>query len=143
MGGAVFPPCYLPGAKLWWGSATSDTTGDAQRAQTNLMRTEAETELCLSISCRGTGWRWSAAGTGALGAADLGVEKALLEEVAINPTVELPERTQDWEIGSWRAQTEACAPGPRRKESDPTGACPGLACGCRESPARLLQGWGH
>ena len=20
MGGAVFPPCYLPGAKLWWAS---------------------------------------------------------------------------------------------------------------------------
>ena len=21
MGGAVFPPCYLPGAKLWWGAS--------------------------------------------------------------------------------------------------------------------------
>ena len=78
--------------------------------------TETETELCLSISCGRKGQQWTATGTGALGAADLGVEKALLEEVAINPTVELPERTQDWEIGSWRAQTEACAPGPRRKE---------------------------
>ena len=40
----------------------------------------------------------------------------LLEEVAINPTIKLPELTQGWEIDSWRAQTEPCAPGPRRKE---------------------------
>ena len=30
----------------------------------------------------------------------LGYGKALLEEVAINPTTELPELTQDWEIDS-------------------------------------------
>ena len=35
---------------------------------------------------------------------------------AINPTIELPELTQDWEIDSWRAQTEPYAPGCRRKE---------------------------
>ena len=29
-----------------------------------------------------------------------------MEEVAINPIIELPELTQDWEIDSWRAQTE-------------------------------------
>ena len=29
--------------------------------------TETETELCLSVSCGGTGRQWSAAGTGALG----------------------------------------------------------------------------
>ena len=29
--------------------------------------TETETELCLSISCGGVGWQWSAAGTGVLG----------------------------------------------------------------------------
>ena len=51
-----------------------------------------------------------------LGAADLGVVQALLEEVAINPTIELPELTQGWEIDSWGAQTAPCAPGPRRKE---------------------------
>ena len=44
----------------------------------------------------------------ALGAADLGMAQALLEEVAINPTIELPELTQDQEIDSWRAQTEPC-----------------------------------
>ena len=39
-----------------------------------------------------------------------------LKEVTINPTLELPELIQGWEIDSWRAQTEPCAPGPRRKE---------------------------
>ena len=53
--------------------------------------TETETELCLSISCGGAGQQWTAAGAGALGAADLGVAQALLEEVTINPTIELPE----------------------------------------------------
>ena len=78
--------------------------------------TETETELCLSISCGGTGQRWPATGTVALGAANAGTTLALLEKVAINPTLELPELTQDWEIDSWRAQTETCAPGPSRKE---------------------------
>ena len=53
--------------------------------------TETETELCLSISCGGTGQQWTATETGALGAADLGTVSALLEEVTINPTIELPE----------------------------------------------------
>ena len=52
--------------------------------------TETETELCLSISCGGMGQQWSAAGTGALG---VGMAEVLLEEVAINPTIELSELT--------------------------------------------------
>ena len=51
--------------------------------------TETETELCLSISCGGTGQQWTATGTGALDAADLGMAEALLEEVALNLTTEL------------------------------------------------------
>ena len=39
---------------------------------------------------------------GALGAADLGIAYALLEEVTINPTIEPPELTQDWGKDSWR-----------------------------------------
>ena len=43
-----------------------------------------------------------------------------MEEVAINPTIELPELTQDWEIVLWRAQEgtnrNLCAPGLRIKE---------------------------
>ena len=83
--------------------------------------TETETELCLSISCGGTAQQSTAAGAGALGAADLGMIYALLEEVAINPTIELPELTQDWEIDSWRAQTEPCAHQDLgERSSDPT-----------------------
>ena len=43
-------------------------------------------------SCEGSGQRWPA--TGALGAADLGMACALLEEVAINPTIDAPELTE-------------------------------------------------
>ena len=55
--------------------------------------TEIEPELCLSVCCRGTGQQWTAAGAGALGAVDLGMAKALLEEVTINSTIELTEVT--------------------------------------------------
>ena len=60
--------------------------------------------------------QWTAAGSGALGVVDLGMAKALLEEVAINPTIEPPELTQAWATDSWRTQAEPGAPGPRRKE---------------------------
>ena len=56
----------------------------------------------------------------------------LLEEVAINPTIELPELTQDWEIDSWRAQQNLVHQDPGERGSDPTGVCPRLACGCLE-----------
>ena len=52
---------------------------DTRIAQTNLCTpgpsdpTETEPELCLSISCGGTGQQWTAAGAGALGAVDLGM----------------------------------------------------------------------
>ena len=35
--------------------------------------TESETELCLSVSCACTSQQWTATGTGALGAADMGM----------------------------------------------------------------------
>ena len=62
--------------------------------------TETVPELCLSVSCEGMGQQWTAAEAGALGVADLGMPYALLEEVAINPTIELPEHTQDWKTDS-------------------------------------------
>ena len=71
--------------------------------------TETETELCLSVSCGGTCQQWTAARAGALGAADMGTAKALLEEVTINPTIEPSGLIRDWEIDSWRTQTEPCA----------------------------------
>ena len=54
-------------------------------------------------------------GAEALAAADLGVAETLLEEVVINPTMELPELTQDWEIDFWRAQTETWLAGSQEK----------------------------
>ena len=51
-----------------------------------------------------------------------------MEEVAINPTIELLEVTQDWERDSWRAQPNLVHEDPGEKSSDPIGACPGLAC---------------
>ena len=56
---------------------------DAQRAQTNLVPlgprdpTETEAELCLSVSCRGTGQQWTAAGAAALATVDLAMASAL------------------------------------------------------------------
>ena len=66
----------------------------------------------------------------------------LLKEVAINPTIELPELTQDWEIDSWRAQQNLVHQDPGQRNSDPTGDCPGLACGCPGiSGEGVGQGW--
>ena len=70
----------------------------------------------------------------------------LLEEVAINPTIELPELTQDWEIDSWRAQQNLVHQDQGGRNSDPTGDLP---AGVQESLVNvwvsgdLLQGWGH
>ena len=39
------------------------------------------------------------------------------EEVTINPTIEPPELTQDWENRLWEGTNRTlCAPRPRRKE---------------------------
>ena len=78
--------------------------------------TETEPE-CLSVSCGDVGQQWTAAGTGALGAVDLGMAQALLEEVAINPTIEPPELTQDWGNRLLEGTNKTLyAPGPRRKD---------------------------
>ena len=95
---------------------------EAQRAQTLCVPgprdpTEMEAELCLSVSRGHTGQQWTAAITGALGAADLGMAKALLEEVAINPTIEPPELTRDWRNRLLEGTNRSlCTPGHRRRE---------------------------
>ena len=111
--------------------------------------TETEPELCLSVSCGG-GQQWTAAGTGALGAADLGMAYVLLEEVAINPTVELPELTQEWEVDSGRAQRNlVCTRTQEKGAVTPQETDPDLPMSVQESLAEtwigggLLQGWGH
>ena len=56
-----YPPEMLRGLKqTLWAPGPRDPT-------------ETETELCLSVSCEGTGQQWLAEETGALGAAELGV----------------------------------------------------------------------
>ena len=51
--------------------------------------------------------------------------------LAFNPTIELPELTQDWEIDSWRAQTQPCVnQNPGERSSDPTRDWPRLAPEC-------------
>ena len=63
------------------------------------------------------GQQWTAAGAGALGAVDLCVPLGLLEEVAINPTIEPPELTQDGGNRLLEGMNKTlCAPGPWRKE---------------------------
>ena len=62
------------------------------------------------------GQQWTSAGAGALSAADLDMAQALLEEVTINPTIELPEITQGWGNRLLEGTSRTlCAPGPRRK----------------------------
>ena len=52
-----------------------------------------------------------------LGAVDLGMAQALLEEVSLKPTMELPDFTEDWgNRFSEGTNKSLCAPGPGRKE---------------------------
>ena len=46
--------------------------------------TETEPELCLSVSCKGTGQQGAVPWAGALGGVDLDMVEVLLEEVTIN-----------------------------------------------------------
>ena len=110
---------------------------DTQRAQTNLVHTRTQGPLrdWDSTVFEHLLWRYGSAGNchrdRGSGCSRLGYDISPLGEVAFNPTTELPELTQDWEIDSWRAQTEPCAPGPRRKEQRPhkrlTQTCPGVS----------------
>ena len=62
-----------------------------------------------------------------------------MEEVAVNPTIELPELTWDWEIDSCRAQQSLVHLDPGERNSDPTGDLP---VGVRESPLKAWVGDG-
>ena len=64
-----------------------------------------------------------------------------MEEVAVNPTIELPELTQDWETDSWSAQQKIVHQDPGERSSDPTGDCPRHACGCPGVSGRGVGQW--
>ena len=116
------------------GKMSSDPTGDCPRLACG----------CPGVSDVGMGWWWPAAGLGARTVAVHSWDP--LREVTINPTTELPEYTQDWEIVSLRAQQNLMHQDPGEGNSDPTGDLP---VGVQESPVKawvgggLLQGWGH
>ena len=64
--------------------------------------------------------QWPAAGAGALGAADLGMAYALLEEVAVSPTIDMSELTQYWgNILLEGTNKTLYIPGPRIREQWP------------------------
>ena len=102
---------------------------------------------CLLCSCRTA---LACTGAGALGAVDSGMAEALLEEVAINSTVEPPGLTQDGEIDSWREQQNlVCTRTQEKAAVTPQETDPDLPVSVQESPVEAwvsggpLQGWGH
>ena len=126
-------------------------TRDTQRDKTNLVctRTQGPHRLrqnCLIISCGGTGWQWSAAGTGPLG---VGMAQVLLEEVTINPITELPELTEDWEWTLGGHNRTLCTRTQEKGIVTPQETVPDLPVCVRDSLVKvwvcggLLQGWGH
>ena len=73
-----------------------------------------------------------------------------MEEVTVNPTIELPELSQDWEIDSWRAQQNlVCTRTQEKGALAPQETDPDLPGSVQESPSEvragsgLMQGWGH
>ena len=90
---------------------------------------KTEPELCMSVSCKGTGQQWTATGAGALGAADLGVAYVLLEEAAINPTREPLSRRTYTGLGKQTPVSRAHQD-PGERSSDPNEDQPRLACEC-------------
>ena len=73
-----------------------------------------------------------------------------MEEVAINPTIELPELTQDSENRLLEDTNKTlCTLGPRRRAVTPQETDPDFPVSVEESLVEawvsggLLQGWGH
>ena len=67
--------------------------------------------------------------------------EVFLEKVTINPTVELPELTWDWEMDSRRGRQNPVHQGPDKRSSDHTGDFPGLACVCLRVSGGGMGSW--
>ena len=66
------------------------------------------------------GQQWPAVWAGTLGAVDLGMAYALLDEVTINSPESCQNLQRTRETDSWRAQTEPCIhQDPGERSSDP------------------------
>ena len=93
--------------------------------------------------------QWTAAGAGALGAADLGMAQALLTEVTINPTTELPELTGQGNRILEGPNKTLCARSQKKGETTPQEMDTDLPMSVQEYPAEawvsggLLQDEGH
>ena len=82
---------------------------------------ETEPKLCLSVSCRGMGQQWTAAGAGALGAVDLLWHKPTWRRSPLIPPQSRQNLHRTRETDSWRAQTKAWVhQDPGERSSDPT-----------------------
>ena len=105
--------------------------------------TETEPELCLSVSCGGTGQQWPAAGEGLWLQQTLVWHKPLFEEVTLTPPHSHQNLHWTGETNSWRAQTKPCAhQDPGESSSDPTRDWPRLSCECPEVSRRGMgQQW--
>ena len=72
-----------------------------------------------------------------------------MEEVAINPTTELRELTQDWETDLEDTDRNLCTRTQEKGAVTPQETDPDLPVSVQKSPAEvwvsagLLQGWGH
>ena len=73
-----------------------------------------------------------------------------MEEVAINPTIELPELTQDWkQTLGWHKQNLRCTKTQEKGAVTPQETDPDLPMSVQASleeawvSGGLLQGWGH
>ena len=79
-----------------------------------------------------------------------GYGTAFLEEVTINPTIEVPELTQDWRNRLLEGTNRnLCTRTQEKGAVTPQETDPDLAMSVRESPTQayvcrgLQQGWGH
>ena len=105
--------CWIPPKK----DIPHPRTKEKSQQERSKDPTETGPELCLSVSCGGNSQQWTAAGPGALGAADIGMAQALFEEVNINPTIEPPELTQYWGNRQLEGKNKILyTQGPRRRE---------------------------
>ena len=107
--------------------------------------TKTKTELSEHLL-----WRYGSAGAGALGAADLGTAQVLLEEVAINPTIEPPNFTGlRKQILGGHKQNLVCTRTQEKGAVTPQETDPDLPVNVQEPRVEvwvgggLLQGWGH
>ena len=109
--------------------------------------TETVTEMCLSVCCGGRVSSGLPQGQG------LWVRQTWVWHKPSwrrSPLTPLPELKQDWELDSWKTQTEPhMHQDPGERSSDPQETDPDLPRSVQGSPAEawigggLLQGWGH